>query len=103
MRGGLGQSPAHWLLSWQLAASIKLSPITKMSTRPSFAEAYLKGGGSLSVMIAQHKRSLGKGEHALRASEACNKDSNICNQQHSYANINQNYPLSINTSKRTQC
>ena len=38
---GLGQRPADWLLSWQLAASIDLSPITKISTRPSFAEAYL--------------------------------------------------------------
>ena len=40
-RGALGQSPAIWLLSWQLAASIDLSPFTKISTRPSFAKAYL--------------------------------------------------------------
>ena len=41
MGGGGGQSPANWLLSWQLAVSIDLSPITKILTRPSLAEDYL--------------------------------------------------------------
>ena len=39
--GEFGQSPAMMLLSWQLAASIDFSPFTKITTRPSFAEAYL--------------------------------------------------------------
>ena len=35
------QSRESWLLSWQLAGSIDLSPIPKIPTRPSFAKAYL--------------------------------------------------------------
>ena len=39
--GGLAQSLAMLLLSGQSAASIDFSPFTKISTRRSFAEAYL--------------------------------------------------------------
>ena len=39
--GWLGQKPETMLLSWQLATSINFSPFMKISTRPSFAEAYL--------------------------------------------------------------
>ena len=48
--GGVGTEPSKWLLSWQLAVSINLSPITKISTRPSFAKAYQGGGGQNSPM-----------------------------------------------------
>ena len=42
--GGLGQSPEMMLLSLRFAASIDFSPFTKISTRHSFAEAYLGHG-----------------------------------------------------------
>ena len=49
--GGWGQSPEMMLLSWQLAVSIDFSPFTKISTRPSFAEACLGHKNPLSHCV----------------------------------------------------
>ena len=49
--GGLAQGLAILLLSWQSAAPIDLSPFTKVSTRPSFDEAYLGSPRSTNAAV----------------------------------------------------
>ena len=65
-------SPANWLLSWQLAASIDLWPIWKISTRPFFAKAYLTKIHQATVLAHRFRFSVvaGRGTNTLRLQTA---------------------------------